>query len=232
MSSGGFSFTSLLHPEKTAKSYIAKKTENSLLGSLKMPSLSIPGFSTKGKLPMGQLNSSKSGPALPSIIFKVIALVTLSAFLGTFFVYIHKREQDFNYDSIEKGAFVVVLLVMGLAIAFAAKFSLLDFIISSEINIMATYLLVSYIVLQIGVGSSPFEKIKTFFTDLWDSIKNPSSVFTKPDLFLSLIFIIIPLLVLINNATENIFLAITVLVVSLGSVYMLYPKNNSIPIGV
>jgi len=231
MTSGGFSFSSIkqniLHPEKSA--------ENRLLGSFKMPSLSIPDFGSKGKNSLGQigkLNSSKGGPALPSIVFKVIALLTLSAFLGTFFVYIHKREQDFNYNLIEKGGMVVVLLIMGLALAYGAKFSLLDFIISSEINIVATYLLVSYIVLQIGTGTSPFDKIKTFFTDLWDSIKDPSIVFSKPDLFLSLIFMIIPLLVLINNATENIFLAITVLIVSLGSVYLLYPHNNSIPIGI
>jgi hypothetical protein len=246
--SGGFSFSSLkqsaLHPERTAKDYAAKKAEKSLFGSLSsMNQVSSLGsmnlFGSKGKKganPMGQLGqldtASKKGPALPSIVFQVIALITMSGMIGTFFIYINKREKSFNYDSVEKGIIVGALLIMGLALAYGLKFSLLDFLISSEINIISTYLLVSYLVLEVGTGSSPFENFKTFFKDLWDSIKDPSSVFRKTNLLMTLVFMIIPLLVLINDATQNIFLALTVLLVSAGSVYVLYPKNNAIPIGV
>ena len=236
--SGGLSLSSLkqnaLHPERTAKANAEGEAEKSMFGSFKMPS--IPGFGSKGANPagqLGQLNSStKKGPALPSIVFQVIALITMSGMIGTFFMYINKREQDFGYDVIEKGMIVGALLIMGLALAFGLKFSLLDFLISSEINIIATYLLISYLVLEVGTGSSPFEKFKTFFSDLWDSIKDPSSVFSKTNLLMTLVFMIIPLLVLINDATQNIFLALTVLLVSIGSVYVLYPKNNAVPIGV
>jgi hypothetical protein len=233
MSSGGFSLSGLkqdgvLHPERTAKDYAAKKAADSLFGSFKKPSLSKPSMAQ-----LGQLNSStKKGPALPSVVFQMIALITMSGMIGTFFIYINKREQSFNYDSVEKGMIVGALLIMGLALAYGLKFSLLDFLISSEINIIATYLLVSYLVLEVGTNSSPFEKFKTFFKDLWDSIKDPSSVFRKTNLLMTLVFMIIPLLVLINDATQNIFLALTVLLVSAGSVYVLYPKNNAIPIGV
>jgi hypothetical protein len=242
MDSGGGIFGSLKNKAKGLKN----KAEDKALASFmpKMPSFGLGGlgglFGSKGKgaNPLGQvgqlgkLDGTKKGPALPPIVFKVIALITMSAFLGTFFMYINKREKDFNYDFVEKGMFVVVLLIMGLAIAYAMKFSILDFLISSEINIIATYMLIGFIVFQLGTGTSMFQKIKKLFTDLWESIKDPSSVFTKPNLLLTIIFMIIPLLVLINNATENIFLAIAVLAVSLGSVYVLYPKNNQIPFGV
>jgi hypothetical protein len=237
MNSGGGILSSI----KGKLSSIKNKAEDKALGSLlpKMPSLpSLPSlgglFGSKGKgaISLAQVDTSTKGPALPSIVFKVIALITMSAFLGTFFIYINKREQDFNYDVIEKGIFVVALLIMGLAIAYTSKFSILDFLISSEINIIATYMLIGFIVFQLGTGTSPLDKIKTFFSDLWSSLKDPSSVFTNIYLLLTIIFMIIPLLVLINNATENIILSITVLAVSLGSVYVLYPKNNQIPFGV
>jgi hypothetical protein len=110
--SGGFSFSKLkntaLHPQRTAKDYAAKKATNSLLGSFKMPSMpSIPGFGKKGANPMGQLGqldtASKKGPALPSVVFQVIALITMSGMIGTFFIYIHKKRAVNDFSSIVLG---------------------------------------------------------------------------------------------------------------------------------
>ena len=74
---------------------------------------------------------------------KIFMLIVLSFFMGIFFMYINKKEKAFNFDSFDKISIVVALLVAGIGISYMFHIDMLNFIISSQINILCLYALVS-----------------------------------------------------------------------------------------
>lgn len=82
----------------------------------------MPGISGMPRLPvnLGQQGPQRGvagkGTATTKVtIAKIVTLVLLSAFIGVFFMYLYKKEKEFNFDVIDKGIVVVALLLSGIA---------------------------------------------------------------------------------------------------------------------
>ena len=190
----------------------------------KMPGL--PGLNMAGV--KGAANNLEKQP----MFAKIATLVVLSLFIGIFFMYIHKKESAFGYDSIMQGLIVVCIVLVGLGLTYYIKYDMIDFIISSQTNILCIYFLVSYAGLtSLLTPSGFFGHFFDIFIAVGQIISDPTTIFEKGfSLVIPIVFFIIPLLVLINNATKSIWLALLVFATSVGVVYVLYPKNSVNPI--
>ena len=87
---------------------------------------------------------------------KIITLVILSLFIGIFFMYIHKKDDAFGYDSLQKGLIVACIVIVGIALSFYLKYDMIDFIISSQTNILCFFFLISYSSLTALITPSGF----------------------------------------------------------------------------
>lgn len=186
----------------------------------------LPNINTRG------LQASASKLESQPIWVKIVTLVVLTCFIGIFFAYIHKKESAFGYDSLMQGLIVVCIFLVGLGLSFLLKYDILDFVISSQINILCLFFLVSYAGLTALLTTDGFiENFLSIFTTFGQIIKDPTQIFEKGfSIIIPIVFFLIPLFVLLNNATKNIYLALTVLATSAGVVYVLYPKNKANPI--
>jgi len=193
----------------------------------KMPGL--PGLKLPGAAGVkGMANNLEKQP----MFAKIATLVVLSLFIGIFFMYIHKKEAAFGYDSLMQGLIVVAIVLAGVGLAFYLKYDIIDFIISSQTNILCIYFLISYAGLTSLLSPSGyFSHFFDIFIAFGQIISDPTTIFEKGfSLLIPIIFFIIPLLVLLNNATKSIWLALLVFATSVGVVYVLYPKNSVNPI--
>ena len=171
---------------------------------------------------------TKAPPTTKVTIAKIVALALLSAFVGIFFMYLYKKEKEFNFDVIDKGIVVIALLLSGIAIAYFMKLDILNFIISSQINILCFYFLLSYASLSTFFSDVGFRGFLDVFRTVFDIIVDPTQIFEKGfSLIIPIIFFFIPVIVLIYNATESIILGILVLLSSAAITYSLYPKNKN-----
>lgn len=246
MSSGGFGFGSIKDKFSAAKGKVTGKIQDKMFGSMipKMPSFGMPsipgmagisgafGMGSSGKNPRGMVGDpGKKAIALPKIVFQVVAILGMSFFIGIFFTYINKNSGNFGFDVADKALIVTALVVMGIMIAYSFKLGILDFIISSEINILAFYLLLSYSSYTIVLEGGIFGNIIDVFKKLWEIVKDPTTIFKNGfALLIPIVLFLIPIFVLLFNATENIFLPIVVFAVSAAVVYILYPKGGIKPI--
>jgi hypothetical protein len=194
----------------------------------KMPGLpGLPGLPSAAGV-KGMANNMEKQP----IFAKIATLVVLSLFIGIFFMYIHKKEAAFGYNSIMQGLIVAAIVLAGVGLSFYLKFDIIDFIISSQTNILCIYFLISYAGLtSLLTPSGFFGNFFDIFIVIGQIISDPTTIFEKGfSLVIPIVFFIIPLLVLINNATKSIWLALLVFATSVGVVYVLYPKNSVNPI--
>lgn len=192
-----------------------------------MPPRGIPGMPTSSTA-RGVANRLEKQP----MFAKIATLVILSLFIGVFFMYIHKKEATFGYDSIQQGLIVACIVIVGIALSFYFKYDMIDFIISSQTNILCFFFLISYSSLTALITPSGFfSHFLDIFSTISDIIVDPTQIFEKGfSLVIPIIFFLIPLIILINNATRNIWLAIMALATGIAVVYVLYPKNNVNPI--
>jgi len=180
---------------------------------------------------MGAQGAPGHGIALPPSIFKIILLIFTSVLIGIFFSYIHNNETAFGANVFDQILVITSLVIAGLAISYIFKFGSIDFIISSEINILSFYMLASYIGLSSMASKGFFSNFLDTFKNIYDIITNPTHLFTKGfTVLVPLILFIIPVFVLLYDATQSIFLPFIVLAISVGVVYILYPKNDINPI--
>lgn len=171
---------------------------------------------------------TKAAPTTKVTIAKIFTLVLLSAFIGIFFMYLYKKEKEFNFDVIDKGIVVVALLLSGIAIAYFMKLDILNFIISSKINILSFYFLLSFASLTTFFSDAGIGGFLNIFRTIFDIIEDPTQIFDKGfSLIIPIILFFIPVIVLIHNATESIMLGILVLLSSAAITYSLYPKNKN-----
>jgi hypothetical protein len=185
--------------------------------------LGMPGAPSQRGVP-----PTKAPPTTKVTIAKIVALGLLSAFVGIFFMYLYKKEKEFNFDVIDKGIVVIALLLSGIAIAYFMKLDILNFIISSQINILCFYFLLSYASLTTFFSDVGFRGFLDVFRTVFDIIVDPTQIFEKGfSLIIPIIFFFIPVIVLIYNATESIILGILVLLSSAAITYSLYPKNKN-----
>jgi hypothetical protein len=188
----------------------------------KIPSFGLPSMKGVPQI-LGQ------GQGKVSSFAKIFTFVILSIFIGIFFMYIHKKDESYNFSSFQQIATVVAIIVAGLGISYLMKFDLLNFIISSQINILCFYFIISYTSLtsfftDVGFFDGLYHVLSTF----GDILADPTTIFDKGfGLIIPLILFIIPLIVLVYNFTQNIGLAILVVITSLAVTLALYPKNKN-----
>jgi len=192
-----------------------------------LPGLKLPGLPGAAGV-KGMANNLEKQP----IFAKIATLVVLSLFIGIFFMYIHKKEAAFGYNSIMQGLIVAAIVLVGVGVSFYLKYDIIDFIISSQTNILCIYFLISYAGLtSLLTPSGFFSHFFDIFIAFGQIISDPTTIFEKGfSLVIPIVFFIIPLLVLINNATKSIWLALLVFATSVGVVFVLYPKNSVNPI--
>ena len=131
----------------------------------------------------------------------------MSIFIGIFFTYIHKKEGTFGFDTVEKGLIVAALVIMGLAVSYSFKLGILDFIISSEINILAFYFIISYASLTSLASNGFITNFLNIFITIGTILKDPTTIFEKGySLIVPIVFFLIPLFVLLYNFTQSVFL--------------------------
>jgi hypothetical protein len=131
-----------------------------------------------------------------------------------------------------EGVWVCVGVLVGVGVSFYLKYDIIDFLISSQTNILCIYFLISYAGLtSLLTPSGFFSHFFDIFIAFGQIISDPTTIFEKGfSLVIPIVFFIIPLLVLINNATKSIWLALLVFATSVGVVFVLYPKNSVNPI--
>ena len=169
-----------------------------------------------------------SKPSTTVTISKILILLLLSAFIGLFFVYLYNKEKEFNFDVIDKIIVVVALMLAGIAVAYFLKLDVLNFIISSQINILCFYFLISYASLTTFFSSAGWGGFIRIFRNIFHIIEDPTQIFEKGfSLIIPLILFLIPVIILIYNATQSILLGILVLLASFAITYSLYPKNKN-----
>lgn len=167
-------------------------------------------------------------PTTKVTIAKILTLLLLSTFIGIFFMYLYKKEKEFNFDVIDKGIVVIALLVSGMAIAYFMKLDVLNFIISSQINILCFYFLLSFASLTTFFSDAGIRGFLNIFKTIFNIIEDPTQIFDKGfSLIIPIILFFIPVIILVYNATESIMLGMLVLLSSLAITYSLYPKNKN-----
>ena len=192
---------------------------------------SIPSLGSLGSMGSKIPTNSKSNYGVPSSIIKVIILLIMSFVIGIFFSFINDKNTAFGIDSLQSAMVVVSLVITGLLVAYVFKLGIVDFLLSSEINILAFYFLISYSGISSFITGGFFANMYKLMSTLGSVIIDPTIIFkTGYKLIIPLIFFLIPLFILLYDATKSIFLPFLVLGVSFGVVYMLYPKNDQNPI--
>ena len=155
--------------------------------------------------------------AIPNTTFKYASVGFFSILLGLLFYFIFKKQSDFGMDAVGKIIISIALLVMAVVITQSFKLNTLDFLISSEINILCMYLLLCYIGFTYAVFSNPLDNLISFIKDLFSVLTDPTYIYSKGfSLLLPIIFFVINALITLG--------------ISIAVVYFLYPKNDVVPI--
>ena len=169
--------------------------------------------------------------AIPTSTFQIVTLTFFSLLLGILFYYIFKRQTDFGIDASSKIMISVVLLVVAFVITQSFKLNVMDFIISSEINILCMYLMLCYIGFTYAAYSDPIGTLFTFTGNLFSILVDPTTIYSSGfSLIMPIILFVIPILVLLYDATKSLLNAFITLGISVVIVYFLYPTNNIVPI--
>jgi len=248
MDSGGAwpSFSSLTSAARTASKY-SQYVPPFFTGTKPPPQQpaapELPGFNISSSLDYLNKLSSPSKPSYRSTskstsnnlfsgsIFQYVTLGVLTAFIAVLFTYIFNKDKAFGFDAYDKGIIVACLVLVGVGGSYFFNSNIIDFLISSQINIICVYLLISYVGLSSFSGENSWVSLINFGRTVASIVVDPTNIFKKGySLIIPLVLLIIPLLVLLYNFTKNIFVALLVLGVSVGVVYTLYPKNNVTPI--
>jgi len=195
-----------------------------------MPSMSSLGsmFGSKSSLMPsvpGAPGAEQKGP-IPVIVLKIVVLLIVTGLLGTFAVFTMKTQKNIETDSLIKWFTIITLFMAALGISAFFKLPILDFIISSQINIMCFYLLLFYLAASGLISDGPFSGIKKSFELIGSIRSDPTNVFKNvTGLLMPLICFIIPLIVLLYNGTKSLIGTILIAVLTFGSgAILLSPK--------
>jgi len=166
-------------------------------------------------------------------ILQIVLLIVFSLILGILLFYLHNHQS--NVATIKNSIMVVSIMIaaIGLASFLHLNINVLDFLISSEINVLCIFLLLCYIGVTSFSSLGTFVSIGEYFWDLISLLWDPTNLFKKGfSIIMPTIFLLIPIIVLVMNITKNLFTGILVLVVSTAVVYFLWPEDlTSPPIG-
>ena len=173
----------------------------------------------------GAPGATKKGNILTTGL-KIIIFTVATLFIGLFMVFTVKKNQNFTTDNIIKVVLVALLFNAGMIGAFLMKADILDFLISSQINILCFYMILTYTTLTTLFSNGIFNALKTSFNFIKDIRKDPTSIFENGGkTFIPIFFFVIPTIVILYNATQSMmqFLIILALTVGAGAI-ILSPK--------
>ena len=191
----------------------------------------------KGKSAMPSLGSLQSmtgtKDAVPgkkdsvvTLAIKILIFVIATLFISLFAAFTIKKTKDFTTDNIMKMLFVLVIFNVALFFAYSSKISMLDFLISSQINILCFYMILTYTTLTTLFSNGIFEALKSCFNFIKTITTDPTSIFENGgQLFIPIFFFIIPTIVLLYNFTQGIMQFLIVLVITLATgAIILFPR--------
>jgi multisubunit Na+/H+ antiporter MnhC subunit len=189
-----------------------------------------PGF--PGLPNVGAAQSAVTKLEKSSFFFKIVSFIVMTVFIGIFFAYMHKKESSFGADGLAQGLIITAIAIVGLVFSRFLKYDMFDYIISTQQNIICLFFLISYSgITSLFTPSGFIDHFLDIFIVFGQILADPTVIFDKGfSLIVPIIFFMIPLFILINNLTKNIWLALMVIASSAGVVYVLYPKNNVNPI--
>ena len=193
-------------------------------GAFRMPTL--PSFRSSPKAPVPKAPSKSTKPTITQIIL----LIVFSGILGILLYYLHNHQS--SVATIKNSVMVVSIMIgaIGLAGFLNLNINIYDFLISSQINILCIFLLLCYIGVTSLSSAGSFVSIGEYFMDILSLFTDPTNLFKKGfSIIMPTIFLLIPVVVLVTNLTQNIFTAILVLIVSVAVVYFLWPEDLSTP---
>lgn len=225
---GGLSFNPLSKIKSKAKDARNTAATAAMLGSLK-------GFMPTSKSSKGLFSSSMKGVAGPQVVqgssmgstlLKIIIFIISTLFVSLFTIYTLKKSLSFTKDSIIKIVLVVLILNVGLFASYILKVPVLDFLISSQINLVCFYMLLTYSTLTTLFSDGVLSALTKSFDYISNIVKDPTSIFENSGAtFMPIFFFIIPSLVLLYNATQNIMAFLLVLAITVGTgAVILFPK--------
>ena len=157
---------------------------------------------------------------------KIIIFAVATLFIGLFMVFTVKKNHNFAINDIIKVVLVTLLLNVGMIGAFLMKADILDFLISSQINILCFYMILTYTTLTTLFTNGIFNALKTSFNFIKSITTDPTSIFENSGkTFIPIFFFIIPSIVLLYNATQGMLQFIIILAITLGAgAVILFPK--------
>ena len=171
-------------------------------------------------------SSGSSGSSGGNLIIKIIILVIATAFFGVFLSFIHTNQSTLGIDNTKTIMSVVAVIGGGLVISRLMHVGIIDFIISSEVNILAIYLLLSYFSLTTSFTGGFFPSLSHTFHSFWSYIKDPSTLFTNGFTpIISVVLFLIPLFILLADASQNMMLGLITILVGAAVVAILYPSD-------
>ena len=173
----------------------------------------------------GAQGATKKGNILTTGL-KIIIFTVATLFIGLFMVFTVKKNQNFTTDNIIKVVLVTLLLNVGMIGAFLMKADILDFLISSQINILCFYMILTYTTLTTLFTNGIFNALKTSFNFIKDITKDPTTIFENSGkTFIPIFFFIIPSIVLLYNATQGMLQFLIILAMTIGAgAIILFPK--------
>lgn len=184
------------------------------------------GASAFGKSGLGSSGDSESSSSGGNIIIKIIILLITTAFFAVFISFIHTNQSTLGIDNTKTIMSIIAVVVGGLVISRLMHVGIIDFIISSEVNILAIYLLLSYFSLTTSFTGGFFPSLSHTFKSFWEYIKDPSTLFTNGFTpIISVVLFLIPLFILLADASQNMMLGVITILVGGAVVAILYPSN-------
>lgn len=208
-----------------------KAATAALMGSLSKMNPFKKGLPGVGSLTKG-MPKGLTGPTVPgqpsklSTAFKIVVFAIASLFISLFAVFSFKKSQGFSTENILKIVFVALIFNAGLFAAFMLKLPVLDFLISSQINILCFYMILTFTTITSLFSDGVWEAMKTSFGFIKDITTKPTSMFENSGkTFFPIFFFIIPSVVLLYNASQGFkqFLLILAMTLATGAVILL-PK--------
>lgn len=184
------------------------------------------GSLTKG-MPMGATLPGQQGqPSKLSNAFKIVVFAIASLFISLFAVFSFKKSQGFSTENILKIVFVALIFNAGLFGAFMLKLPVLDFLISSQINILCFYMILTFTTITSLFSDGIWEAMKTSFGFIKDITTDPTSMFENSGkTFIPIFFFIVPSVVLLYNASQGFMQFLLILAMTLGTgAVILLPK--------
>lgn len=226
MDSGGAFLQGLRNRASSLGSRARDYTQNRIIQRItpRMPAFNMPD--------MRSLSVAAKRIETQPVWVKILTLVCVTTFVGIFFAYIHKKESTFGYDFTQQILIVVAIVVLGIILSVFLKYNTLDFIISSQINLICFYFLISYAGLTTLLTTDGFfNNFLSIFVTFGQIVSDPTQIFEKGfSLIIPILLFLVPLFILINNATKSIWLALISIATGGAIVYLLYPKNKVNPI--